>query len=112
MHVSGYDTVPQGIISALSDDTFHNYIGRNVKILGHRADVVSLLELMLLYMHCFCCVRDCCVVSVRHLTFVERVAFSKHKLSFSLPADDNTIGRLLLILDVGAKAGLNKDAFH
>ena len=48
-------------------------------------------------------------VSVRHLTFVERVAFSKHKLSLSLPADDNTIGRLLLILDVGANAGLNKD---
>ena len=48
-------------------------------------------------------------VSVRHLTFVERVAFSKHKLSLSLPADNNTIGRLLLILDVGANAGLNKD---
>ena len=101
--------MPQGIISALSDDTFHNYIGRNVTMLGHRADVVSLLELMLLYMHCFCCVRDCCVVAVRHLTFVERVASSKHKLSLSLPADDNTIGRLLLILDVGANAGLNKD---
>ena len=71
--------------------------------------VVSLLELMLLYMHCFCCVRDCRVVSVCHLTFVERVASSKHKLSLSLPADDNTIGRLLLILDVGANAGLNKD---
>ena len=48
-------------------------------------------------------------VSVRYLIFVERVAFSKHKLSLSLPADDNTIGRLLLILDVGANAGLNKD---
>ena len=84
-----YTFVQQGIISARSHDTFHNYIGRNVTMLGHRADVVSLLELMLLYMHCFCCVRDCRVVSVCHLTFVERVASSKHKLSLSLsPSDD------------------------
>ena len=44
-------------------------------------NVVSLLELMLLYMHCFCCVRDCCVVTVRYLGFVDRVASSKHELS-------------------------------
>ena len=56
-----------------------------------------------------CRVRDCSVVIVRHLSSVEREASSKHKLSLSLPADDNTIGRLLLILDVGANAGLNKD---
>ena len=70
-------------------------------------NVVFLLELVLFYMHC-CYVHDCCVVIVRHLSFFERVASSKHKLSLPLTADDNTMGLLFLIAAVGANAWLNK----
>ena len=50
-------------------------------------------------LHRVCRVRDCSVVIVRHLSSVEREASSKHSCRF----------HCLLILDVGANAGLNKD---
>ena len=56
-------TAPQGIISALSDDTFHNYIGRNAKILGHRAALTGNLRCRPRILGCLRCssfCRPCC----------------------------------------------------